>query len=41
VNISKMRWMLGWRPSKDFKEGLMETVKWYVNNHFKKNNEHI
>ncbi|HII07510.1 MAG TPA: dTDP-glucose 4,6-dehydratase [Methanotrichaceae archaeon] len=32
LNSSKIRAELGWRPEHDFKEGIEETVKWYLEN---------
>ena len=32
MNASKVRGELGWRPRRDFGEGLAETVAWYRDN---------
>jgi dTDP-glucose 4,6-dehydratase len=32
LDSSKIRGELGWRPRRDFQEGLRETVAWYVEN---------
>lgn len=31
-NFSKINKLLGWKPEKDFTEGLKETIEWYKNN---------
>ena len=32
VDGSKGARLLGWRPSIDFKEGVKNTIEWYMNN---------
>lgn len=32
IDISKIKTELGWQPRKDFKSGLVETVRWYLQN---------
>jgi dTDP-glucose 4,6-dehydratase len=32
VDTGKIRTRLGWKPAKDFKEGLLETIEWYRTN---------
>lgn len=32
IDSSKLQWELGWAPKTSFKEGIKETVKWYLNN---------
>lgn len=32
VDPSKIEHELGWKPEKDFSEGIKETVKWYIDN---------
>lgn len=32
VDPSKIEHELGWKPEKDFSEGIKETVQWYINN---------
>ncbi len=31
INASKIK-KLGWKPSKNFKKGIMQTIKWYLDN---------
>jgi len=32
VNTEKLRSRLGWKPEVDFKDGMLDTVKWYAEN---------
>ncbi len=32
IKIDKIEAELGWKPSRDLKQGLMDTVKWYLDN---------
>ena len=32
MNYNKAKTMLGWEPQIDFKDGLKETIDWYLNN---------
>jgi dTDP-glucose 4,6-dehydratase len=32
INATKLNKQLGWYPKKAFEEGILETVKWYLNN---------
>ena len=35
IRISKIKSKLGWKPKTSFKDGLEETIKWYVNEYHK------
>jgi dTDP-glucose 4,6-dehydratase len=32
INIAKIEHELGWKPSHDLRQGLVDTVKWYLDN---------
>ena len=32
ADTSKIRKVLGWKPTVDFKHGIKETIDWYVKN---------
>jgi len=32
INIAKIEHELGWKPNHDLRQGLVDTVKWYLDN---------